>query len=125
MEDKNSNKNPLEDLFSSFKDYLDLRIDELKLILAENGAKILSKTIYFVLIFILTGIVLGFLAAALSSWLGMLLDDNKIAGMLLTAGLFVIIAIIVFLFRNKFLMNGYLRMFLKIFFNKNKKDEKE
>ena len=57
MEEQNSN--PLGDLFSSIKHYVDLRIDEIKLTLAENMAKILSRIIFFLLLFILIGIVLG------------------------------------------------------------------
>ena len=34
MEDRNQNNNPLGDLFSSIKCYIDLRIDEIKLALA-------------------------------------------------------------------------------------------
>ena len=61
MEEQNSNT--LGDLFSSIKHYVDLRIDEIKLTLAENMAKILSRVIFFLLLFILIGIVLCSLVA--------------------------------------------------------------
>ena len=67
MEDNSVNKNPLGDLFSSVKCYIDLRIDEIKLTLAENLAKIFSKIIFFFLAFVLVGVICGIMAAALSS----------------------------------------------------------
>lgn len=124
MEDAHSNKNPLGDLFSSIKRYADLRIDELKLLFAENSAKIFSKIIYFFLMFILIGIVLGLFATILSFWFGIILH-NKVGGMFLTAGIFILIMLILYLFRNKFLINKNLRMFLKMFFNDNKENGKK
>ncbi len=112
---ESSQKNPLEDLFSSIKSYMDLRLDESKLILAENLAKIFSRIIFFLLIFILMGIVLGILAAALSTWLGDLMG-NPLLGMLATSGIFLLAVLILYLFRNRFLINGPLRMFIKMFF---------
>lgn len=112
---ESSQKNPLEDLFSSIKSYMDLRLDETKLILAENLAKIFSRIIFFLLIFILMGIVLGILAAALSTWLGDLMG-NPLLGMLATSGIFLLAVLILYLFRNRFLINGPLRMFIKMFF---------
>ena len=107
MEEQGSN-NPLGDLFSSIKHYVDLRIDEIKLSLAENMAKILSRIIFFLLLFILIGIVLGIVAAALSSWFAVLIG-SKTAGLLITAGLFIIVILCLFIFKDRFLINSTLR----------------
>ncbi|HIZ85272.1 MAG TPA: hypothetical protein IAC04_02140 [Candidatus Coprenecus stercoravium] len=123
MADQNSN-NPLGDLFSSIKCYIDLRIDEIKLALAENLAKIFSRIIFFFLLFILVGIALGFSAAALSSWIGSMLGD-KTFGLLITAGIFILSIIMLILFRDRFMINSPLRMFLRMFFDDKKKDGKE
>ena len=109
----------LGDLFSSIKHYVDLRIDEIKLTLAENMAKILSRIIFFLLLFILIGIVLGIVAAALSSWFAVLVG-NKTAGLLITAGLFIIVILCLFIFKDRFLINSTLRMFLRMFFEDRK-----
>ena len=114
MEEQNSN--PLGDLFSSIKHYVDLRIDEIKLTLAENMAKILSRVIFFLLLFILIG---GITAAALSSWFAVLVG-NKTAGLLITAGLFIIVILCLFIFKDRFLINSTLRMFLRMFFEDRK-----
>ncbi|HIZ87160.1 MAG TPA: hypothetical protein IAC03_03245 [Candidatus Coprenecus pullistercoris] len=124
MAEQNTNSNnPFGDLFSSIKGYIDLRIDEIKLALAENLAKIFSRIIFFFLFFILIGVVLGILASALSSWLGVLTGDKTI-GLLITAGVFVLIILVLYLFKDRFLINSPLRMFLRMFFD-HKKDGKE
>lgn len=120
---ENSQKNPLEDLFSSIKSYMDLRLDEAKLNLAENMAKIFSRIVFFLLFFILMGIVLGILSAALSIWLGELIGSSLL-GMLATAGIILIAILILYLCRNRFLINGPLRMFIRMFFE-DKKDGQE
>lgn len=120
---ENSQKNPLEDLFSSIKSYMDLRLDEAKLNLAENMAKIFSRIVFFLLFFILMGIVLGILSAALSIWLGELIGSSLL-GMLATAGIFLLAILILYLCRNRFLINGPLRMFIRMFFE-DKKDGQE
>lgn len=111
-----SNNSPLEDLFSSIKHYLDLRLDEIKLSLAENLAKIFSRIIFFLLFFILLGILLGVGAAALSVWIEGLIG-SRLGGLLITALLFAIALFVLYLFRNRFMVNGPLRMFIKILFD--------
>ena len=120
MENQTPNpNNPLGDLFSSIKCYIDLRIDEIKLALAENLAKIFSRIIFFFLLFILVGVVLGIAAAALSSWFTVLVG-NRTAGLLITAGIFLLLILALFLFKDRFLINSPLRMFLRMFFEDRK-----
>ena len=120
MENQTPNSNnPLGDLFSSIKCYIDLRIDEIKLALAENLAKIFSRIIFFFLLFILVGVVLGIAAAALSSCFTVLVG-NRTAGLLITAGIFLLLILALFLFKDRFLINSPLRMFLRMFFDDRK-----
>ena len=120
MENQTPNSNnPLGDLFSSIKCYIDLRIDEIKLALAENLAKIFSRIIFFFLLFILVGVVLGIAAAALSSWFTVLVG-NRTAGLLITAGIYLLLILALFLFKDRFLINSPLRMFLRMFFDDRK-----
>lgn len=123
MEEQNPGNNPLGDLFSSIKCYIDLRIDEIKLALAENLAKIFSRIIFFFLLFILVGVVLGIAAAALSSWLAVIVG-NKTAGLLISAGIFIVLILVLFLFKDRFLINSPLRMFLRMFFDDKRKNGK-
>ncbi len=117
MAENYSDSNPLSDLFSAIKRYVDLRTDEVKLALAENLAKIFGRIMFTFLVVILVGIVLGILAAALSTWLGTILG-NSVYGMLVTAAIFIIFILILFLFKDRFMINSPLRMFLRMFFDK-------
>ena len=108
----------------SVKDYFDLRIDEIKLILAENMGKVFSRLIFFFLLFILWGITLGLVAAALSSWISALLG-SKVLGPLVTAGVFLIAIIVFYIFRDRFFRNSPLRMFIRMFFNDGKNGKRK
>ena len=120
MEEQNrQNGNPLGDLFSSVKCYIDLRMDEIKLALAENLAKIFSRVIFFFLLFILVGIVLGITAAILGSWFTELVGNRNL-GLLITAGIYIVIIALLFLFRDRFLINSTPRMSLRMFYEKKK-----
>ena len=123
MEGNNENKNPLGDLFSSIKCYIDLKADEFKLSFAESMAKVFSKIIFFLLVFILIGVICGISAAALSSWLGALIG-NRSLGLLATAGIFILLLLVLFLFKDKLFVNAPLRMFLKILFENGKDGKK-
>ncbi len=123
MDNQNSNNNPLGDLFSSIKCYIDLRMDEIKLALAENLAKIFSRIIFFFLLFILIGVVLGIVASALASWLTELVG-NHTAGLLITSAVFMIVILVLCLFKDRFLINSPLRMFLRMFFDDHSKNGK-
>ena len=120
MENQTPNSNnPLGDLFSSIKCYIELRIEEIELALAEKLAKIFSGIIFFFLRLILVGVVLGIAAAALSSWFTVLVG-NRTAGLLITAGIFLLLILALFLFKDRFLINSPLRMFLRMFFDDRK-----
>ena len=60
--------------------------------------------------------VLGILAAALGSWLSAAVGDRTL-GLLITAGIFMLAILILVLFKDRFLINSPLRMFLRMFFD--------
>ena len=111
------NSEPIEDLYSSLKEYLDLRIDQLKLIavdkLATAGSKLYASL--FILLFAATASV--FLLLALMYWLGELLGSIAL-GALITAGVHIILLIIVWIFRKRLFTNTMIRTFVKLFFHR-------
>ncbi len=118
IEDSNNHTNPLEELFSSIKDYLGLRIDEIKLTFIENLSKIFSRILLMVMIVLAGALIVGFLAVSFSLWIGGLLG-SAIYGHLITAGVLLLIIALLLLFRNRIFMNTPIRMFTKMFFNDN------
>lgn len=122
MAETNPKKNPLEELFSSMRDYLDLRLDEIKITLSENLAKILSRIIYFFIVILVSCMAIAFFASAFSAWMETLLG-SKTLGMLITGGLLLLIIVVLYFFRNRLMLNSNIRMFIKIFFDKSKEDQ--
>lgn len=121
MADTNFTNNPLEELFSSIKGYLDLRLDEMKLTMSESMARILSRIIYFFIVILVSCLALGFFAAAFSSWMESLLH-SKTFGTLITGGVLLIIIVILYFFRDRLMLNSNIRMFIRIFFDKKREE---
>ena len=48
------------------------------------------------------------------------LVGNRTVGLLITAGLFILVILGLFMFKDRFLINSPLRMFLKMFFDDRK-----
>lgn len=111
----------LEDLTASIKEYLELRIDEIKLNVAEGLALIISKFISTLILIFLGAIAVGYLSYAFGSWIGDLLNSAEL-GALITAGVIIILMIIVFLCRNRLFSDSLIRMFVKLFFNRDEKE---
>jgi len=118
MED-NLNSNPLSDLFTELKSYLDLRIDQAKLSVAENLARILSKLMYFFAMLFMCCLTLGFLSVCLSRWLNNV-TGSQILGPAITFGVLLLITFFLYLGRNRLMLNQNLRIFIKMFFESDK-----
>ncbi len=112
----NNNPSPQEELIASAKEYLDMRIDEAKLKFSADAAVITARIISYLIISLLLFIALLFLSVLFYSWMANILDSNFHA-ILLTASIYLVAAIFVFIFRNKLLVNSLLRMYLKLLFN--------
>jgi len=115
------NNNPLSELFTSLKSYLDLRVDEVKLSTTEHLAKLVSKFLYILVMFFVLSLALGFLCVLLCLWV------NKISGTILLGpiclfGLLMAVAVTLYFFRDKMFVNQNVRIFIEMFFGK-KKDE--
>lgn len=114
-------KNVLDELYSSIKEYLDMRLTEGKLSLTEGLSIIFSRVIVFVLISLAGAIACEFLAMSLSRWLGGVLH-SELLGTLITGGIFVIVAVVLFIFRKRLFNDSMVRFFVSVLF-KDKKDE--
>ncbi len=113
-----------ENLADSAKEYLDMRLDAIKLKMVESLSVIFSRIVYAALLIISLGIALAFMASAFSWWLGDLLE-SKAAGTLITGGLFVLAAFILYLRRDKLFINSLVTLFSKMFFEQENKSLEE
>jgi hypothetical protein len=73
--------------------------------LTDKASGVASSVVAFIAVFIVGIFVMLFIGLALGTWLGELLN-NAIAGYFLTAGLFLIIMLLILAFRKK-IMSGF------------------
>lgn len=114
----------IEGIFLDAKEYIDTRIEYAKLSAIEKGAKIFADLITngAVIICFLLAFLFGTftLALFLSDILG-----NYTRGFGCVAGIYVILAIILFLIKDKFIEPGLINLFISKYFDKvaDKDDE--
>ncbi len=106
---------PAEDFAKSAAEYIDLKVDEVKL----RTAKGLSVTLNSLLLAILF-LSLGSIVLMASAFGGVLLLGDLIgsytAGAFIVAGIFLLLLIILFMLRRKLFLNGFIQMFIRLFF---------
>lgn len=110
---------PAKELASSAKDYLDLRIDELKLASIEAlscGMGRFLNGIMLISLLIITSMLLSFAAILV---FGELIGNYALAASIV-AGIFLLITIIFFALRKKMFVNTFIRLFTPIFFDDEK-----
>ena len=103
------------DISESVKDYLDMRINAVKLQIIEHLSIIISKILFYVLLFVLFSIALFFIGSTFSLWMGELLGSEA-AGALVTAAVFLIACLVVFVMRRELFVNSTVGMLSKMFF---------
>lgn len=111
--------NPLSDLFAELKSYLDLRLDQAKLSVAENLARILSKVMYFFAMLLMICLALGFLAVCFCRWMSHL-TGSQILGPAITFGCLMLMILILYTRRDRLMLNQNLRIFIKMLFKSDK-----
>ena len=107
---------PAEDFAKSAAEYIDLKVDEVKLRTAKGLSITLNQILLATLFLSLGSIVL--MAAAFGGVL--LLGDlvgSYAAGAFIVAGVFLLIMGILFQLRKKLFLNGFVRMFINLFFD--------
>ena len=68
----------------------------------------------FAYLVLITALV--FLASGATQWLGQVLEST-IAASLITGGFFLLLFLVLFLFRKRLFMNTFVRLFINIFFH--------
>lgn len=106
---------PLQDLASNAREYVDLQVDDLKLRVTKGLSLSLGQVLALVLALVSLSILLLALGAGcvilLGNWLG-----NYAVAAFIVAGFFAVVTLILFLLKNKLFVNGFVRLFTKVFF---------
>lgn len=106
---------PVRELGKSTLDYVDLKIDDIKLRTAKGLSVTLHKLFLAMLFITVGGIVLMAAAFGAVLLIGKLLDDYA-AGAFIVAGVFLIVLLVLYLLRNKLFIRNLISMFIRLFF---------
>ncbi|MBO5194464.1 MAG: hypothetical protein J6B62_06175 [Bacteroidales bacterium] len=106
---------PIEDIVLSSKEYMDLKVDDLKLRTTEGLALAFSKFSSTMLLMTVLTIVLITGAFGGVLLIGDLLG-NYAAGAFIVTGIFAIAFLILFCFRDKLFLNSFIKLFIRIFY---------
>jgi hypothetical protein len=112
----------VEELADTVKDYVNTRIESVKLKVAEKSAAVISNMIaglivagFFMLFIVFSSIALAF---GLGEWIG-----KTWAGFLIVAGLYLVIGIIVWFARIKLIRLPLMNAFIKQLFSEEDEED--
>ncbi|MCX6281929.1 MAG: phage holin family protein [Bacteroidetes bacterium] len=109
--------NRISDNFSSLtenmKDYVNLRIDYIKLLLTEKIARLASFFLISVIFFILGMFLILFISFAFVFWYGEEVGPTYV-GALIIVGFYIVLGLIIYGMRYKFFINPMVKHLAKI-----------
>ncbi len=100
-------------LSDHLKEYVDLRVDLVKLILVEKLSRLTSLLLLFAFVLILVLFAGVFVGLAFVLWYGRYVGPMWV-GSLIVVGVLVVKGILLYLFRKRFLLNPVIRQLSKI-----------
>lgn len=114
---------PAEELADSARDYVDLKVDDVKLRAVKGLSISLNRLLSMILVLGAASIAMLALAFGLILLLGNAIG-NYAAGAFIVAGFFLIVTVILFIFKDKLFVDGFVRMFARIFFDDSQTEDK-
>lgn len=106
---------PLSDLSQTAKEYIDLRVDEVKLKTAKGLSVSIGRILSYMVLLLVAANLLLVLSFAAVLFLGDALKSYGLAALIVSAALAVILFVL-FLLRNKLFSGGFVKLFIKLFF---------
>lgn len=113
----------VEHIKKDLQEYIELKLDLLKLQAAENVSRIISGVVVGAIIAIFAALILFFLSFAAGFFLASILNSTEL-GFLCVAGFYLLLVLILLLFRKKIIDRPVIRSVINIFFPKNGENEK-
>ena len=110
---------PLEDLGKEASEYIDLRLDDLKLRTAKGLSMTLSKLLYMLLILFVVTIILTAVAIGGVMLLGELIGSYA-GGAAIVAAFFLLILGVLIMLRKRLFRDTFVPLFVKMFFDEDK-----
>lgn len=116
---------PAEELFRDSREYVDAKIDDVKLRTVRGLSLSISKVLAMILILGVATSFLLVLSLGLILLLGQIIGGNYAAAALITAGVLAILLVVLFLLRDKLFSGTFIPLLMKLFFDKDGNDGKE
>lgn len=113
----------LNSIRKDIQEYIEVRLDLLRLHTAENISRILSGAVKATVIGYLLLLILLFLSFAAGFFFGSLFHSNEL-GFLCVAGFYVLMLVIFLIFRERIVEQPVIKAVMKLFFPKFSDDEK-
>ncbi len=112
------------DIKNDIQEYVDVRVNLIKLHTAENISKILTQTATFAIVGYLMFFILLFFSFAVGFFLAERLHSNEL-GFLSVAGIYMLLLILFLTVRKRIIERPIIKAVVKLFFPKFSNDEKE
>lgn len=106
----------LGELNGSVKNYVEARIDLVKLSLLEKTSRLITYLVNYLVVLLFFILVIGFGAAAFAVWYGQTYNDNYVGGVLIAGGIIIGICLIFVLLRKKIITASVIRNLSEILF---------
>ena len=110
---------PIEELGAEASEYVDLRINELKLTTAKGLSMTLSKLLYMLLVLFVVSIILTSLAIGGVMWIGEMIGSYA-GGAAIVAAVFLLLLGVLILLRKRLFRDTFVPLFVKLFCEEDK-----
>ena len=110
---------PVEDLGQKTTEYIDLRVDELKLKTAKGLSLTLSKLLYMLLVLFVVSIIMISIAVGGVMWIGEMVGSYA-GGAAIVAAFFLLVLGVLVLLRKRLFRDTFVPLFIDLFFEDKK-----
>lgn len=110
---------PMENLGKNAFEYVDARVDDLKLRTVKGLSLTLGRLLYMLLVLFIVSVILTALAIGGAMWIGELIGSYA-AGAMIVAGVFTVLLTVVILLRKRLFRDTFIPLFIRIFFDEDK-----
>lgn len=115
---------PVENLSESAREYLDLKVDDLKLRTAKGLSISLNHLLSMILVLFCASVVLLAVAFGSILLLGQLIGSYAL-GAFIIAAVFAVLTFVIFRMRDKLFLDGFVKLFIGLFFEEEGGPENE
>lgn len=115
---------PVEELGKEASEYIDLRIDDLKLTTAKGLSMTLSKFLYMLLVLFVVSIIFISIAIGGVMWIGEMIGSYA-GGAAIVAAFFLLLLGVLVLLRKRLFRDTFVPLLINLFFDEDKSTSHE